>query len=148
MRRTSLARGAESRLLLLDTHVWLWQMEGNSTLARQTREAVEQAAAEGGLRLSVMSAWEIALLVSRRRIQLSKPVASWISESLVLPGPSLEPLSPQIAIESRHLPGGFRSDPADEIIIATARVLGAALMTRDRRILDYAAAGYLTAVPA
>jgi len=64
------------------------------------------------------------------------------------PGLSLEPLSPTIAIESCHLPAGFRSDPVDHMIVATARVIGATLMTRDQRILDYAAAGHLIAAAA
>jgi PIN domain nuclease of toxin-antitoxin system len=60
----------------------------------------------------------------------------------------LEPLSPAIALGSCYLPGGFRSDPADQIIIATARVIGATLMTRDRRILDYAKGGHVNAIAA
>ena len=64
------------------------------------------------------------------------------------PGPIIEPLSPEIAVESCNLPAGFRSDPADQIIVATARVSNATLMTRDRRILDYAAAGHLRTITA
>jgi len=88
------------------------------------------------------------MLVSRSRIRLGKPVAAWIEESLADPGPRIEALSPAVAVESCQLPGGFRSDPTDEILVATARVTGAVLMTRDRRILDYAAGGHLTALAA
>ena len=95
-----------------------------------------------------MSIWEIALLVSRARIILGQPTAQWIEAALSAPGLTLEPLSPTIAIDSCNLPDNFRSDPADHIIVATARVTDAILMTRDRRILDYAAQGHLTAIPA
>ena len=86
------------------------------------------------------------MLASRNRITLSKPIGAWIDDSLVEPGPALEPLTREIAVASCFLPGGFRSDPADQIIVATARVTGATLLTRDRRILEYAAAGHVTAL--
>jgi PIN domain nuclease of toxin-antitoxin system len=95
-----------------------------------------------------MSVWEIAMLASRNRIVLGKPTAEWVEEALSAPGLALEPLSPMIAIESCQLPAGFRSDPADHLIVATARMTGATLMTRDRRILGYAAAGHLMAAAA
>jgi PIN domain nuclease of toxin-antitoxin system len=88
------------------------------------------------------------MLASRYRIVLGKPTAEWVEEALLAPGLSLEPLTPTVAVESCHLPAGFRSDPADHMIVATARVLGATLMTRDRRILDYAAQGHLMATAA
>jgi PIN domain nuclease of toxin-antitoxin system len=134
--------------LLLDTHVWVWQVLGNVDLSVELRLLIDEAAFSGRLRISSISLWEIALSVSRSRLQLGKPAAIWFAESLIDPGPTIEPLGPEIAIESCHLPGGFRSDPADQIIVATARVTGASLMTRDRRILDYAQAGYLSAIAA
>jgi PIN domain nuclease of toxin-antitoxin system len=145
---SAMARSPDRPLLLIDTHIWLWLMEGHGSLAAEQREDINEAAAKGRLRLSAMSIWEIAMLTSRNRITLSRPVAAWIEASLVEPGPVLEPVSPEIALASCYLPGNFRSDPADEIIVATARVTGATLMTRDRRILDYAAAGHLNAIAA
>jgi PIN domain nuclease of toxin-antitoxin system len=133
---------------LIDTHVWLWLMEGSATLAPASRQTINDAAAEGRLLISIISIWEIAMLASRNRIRLSQPVRTWIDESLAEPGPVIEPLSSEIALASCQLPAGFRSDPADEIIVATARVTGATLMTRDRRILAYAAAGNLNAIAA
>lgn len=88
------------------------------------------------------------MLASRDWIELDKPTTEWIEQALLAPGLSLEPLSAAIAVASCHLPDGFRSDPADHIIVATARVTGAVLMTRDRRILDYAARGHVAAVAA
>jgi PIN domain nuclease of toxin-antitoxin system len=123
-------------------------MEGHTELSLARRQAINAAAAEGSLRLSIISIWEIALLASRNWITLSKPIGAWIDDSLVEPGPALEPLTREIAVASCFLPGGFRSDPADQIIVATARVTGATLLTRDRRILEYAAAGHVTALAA
>jgi PIN domain nuclease of toxin-antitoxin system len=98
------------------------------------------AAAVGTLRIAAISLWEIALLASRGRIVLGKSITPWVEEALADPGPAIDPLSPQIAIESHALPDVFHRDPADRMIVATARVTSAVLMTRDRRILDYAAA--------
>lgn len=123
-------------------------MEGNRTLSPRSRRAIDEASISGRLRLSVITLWEIALLASRNRLQLGKPAATWIAESLAPPGPQVEPLSEKIAIEAGELPGGFRSDPADQIIVATARLTGATLVTRDRRILAYAEAGHVNAVAA
>jgi PIN domain nuclease of toxin-antitoxin system len=141
MRRTS-----EPRSLLLDTHIWLWLAAGTGPLSSGARETIGLAASAGELKVAVISIWEIALLASRNRITLGKPTTEWVEQALLAPGLSLEPVSPRIAIESCHLPDGFRSDPADQLIVATARVIGAVLMTRDRRILDYSARGHLTAI--
>lgn len=141
-------RTSEARLLLLDTHVWLWLAAGAAPLSTTARDTIGIAASDGNLRIAAISIWEIAMLALRHRIELGKPTTEWIEQALLAPGLSLEPLSAAIAIASCHLPDGFRSDPADHIIIATARVTGAALMTRDRRILDYAARGHLTALAA
>jgi PIN domain nuclease of toxin-antitoxin system len=132
----------------LDTHIWLWLAAGTEPLSRPARHAIAIAAGGGNLRVAAMSIWEIAMLASRNRIVLGKPTAEWVEEALSAPGLALEPLSPMIAIESCQLPAGFRSDPADHLIVATARMTGATLMTRDRRILGYAAAGHLMAAAA
>ena len=141
-------RTSEARLVLLDTHIWLWLAAGTEPLSRPARDAIAVAAGGGTLRVAAMSVWEIAMLASRNRIVLGKPTAEWVEEALSAPGLTLEPLSPMIAIESCQLPAGFRSDPADHLIVATARMTGATLMTRDRRILGYAAAGHLMAAAA
>jgi PIN domain nuclease of toxin-antitoxin system len=133
---------------LLDTHAWLWLTQGNPALGTEARNRITEAATTGRLRLATISLWEIAMLASRGRIELAKPALAWIGEALARSRVALEPLSPEIAVESCALPAGFRSDPADQIIVATARVTGAALMTRDRDILAYAAAGHLAALPA
>jgi PIN domain nuclease of toxin-antitoxin system len=142
MKRTS-----DPRSVLLDTHIWLWLVAGNPDLSMNIRDAIDQAVGAGALRIAAISLWEVALLESRGRIVLGKPIGSWFEEALAAPGPTIDPLTPQIAIESYALPEVFHGDPADRLIVATARVSNAALMTRDRRILDYAARGHLTAIP-
>jgi PIN domain nuclease of toxin-antitoxin system len=139
---------SEPQPLLLDTHVWLWLVAGAPQLSTEARGAIGMAVGRGVLRISAISLWEIALLASRGRIVLGKPTSLWLDEALAEPGAAIEPLTVPIAVESCELPGPFHPDPADRMIVATARVTDAKLMTRDRRILDYAARGHLTALPA
>jgi PIN domain nuclease of toxin-antitoxin system len=135
-------------LTLLDTHIWLWEVFATGQLSRSVRARINESGRVGQLRLSMISVWEISLLASRARIELGRPVASWITEAEARSRIVIEPLSREISIEAGALPGGFRSDPADLIIVATARLIGATLMTRDRRILEYADQGHVTAAPA
>ena len=135
-------------LILLDTHVWLWLVAGSVDLSTKARLTIDEAAAAGTLRIAAISLWEVALLASRGRIVLGKSIGPWLEESLADPGPAIHPLSPQVAVESYALPDVFHRDPADRLIVATARVTNATLMTRDQRILDYAARGHLTAIAA
>src|SRR6266851_409518 len=144
----AMPKTSEVQPLLVDTHVWLWLVAGSPELSQQARQTVDRAAAAGTLRIAAISLWEIALLASRGRIVLGKSISLWLEEALAEPGPAIEPLSPQIAIESYALPDVFHPDPADRMIVATARVIGAALLTRDRQILDYAVRGHLTTIPA
>lgn len=139
---------SELRPLLLDTHVWIWCMLANAELAIGGRTAINRAATSGQLRIAAISVWEAALLASRGRIAVGRPLAQWIGEALSAPGLSIEPLLPQIAVEACSLPEAFHRDPVDRMIVATARVVNATLMTRDRQILDYAARGHLTAIAA
>jgi PIN domain nuclease of toxin-antitoxin system len=81
-------------------------------------------------------------------ITLGKPIMQWLDQAVTGSFVNVEPLTAQVAVESWELPDRFQRDPADRMIVATARVTGAALMTRDRRILDYAARGHLAAIAA
>jgi PIN domain nuclease of toxin-antitoxin system len=139
---------SEPRALLLDTHIWLWVVAGSDELPAEARHTIAGAVGAGMLRIAAISLWEIALLASRGRIVLGKPIGVWLDEALADPGPAIEPLTPRIAIESHELPERIHGDPADRMIVATARVTGATLMTRDHRILDYAAHGHLAAIAA
>lgn len=131
-------------LTVLDTHVWIWVVEGNgSALSSSAIRLIEDAARGGAVRISAISVWEVAMLEARRRISLSRPVEEWVRAALRLPGVRLLPLTPDIAIESARLPDAPHGDPADRMLIASARTLGAQLATCDRAILDYAAAGHV-----
>jgi PIN domain nuclease of toxin-antitoxin system len=132
----------------LDTHVWIWLMLANPELTDRGRQVINRAAASGRLRIAAISVWEAALLASRGRVVVDRPLAQWIMEAVSAPGLLIEPLLPQIAVEASSLPETFHRDPADRLIVATARVENATLMTRDQRILDYAARGHLTAIAA
>ena len=135
---------AEEGPLVLDTHVWLWVMSGRfDELSMNALEEVERASSEGRIGIAAISVWEVAMLERLRRISLSRPVEDWVSAALRAPGTHLKEMSPAIAIESTRLPGEPPRDPADRMLIATARVLGGQLATRDSSILDYAEDGHV-----
>jgi PIN domain nuclease of toxin-antitoxin system len=141
-------RTSEPRSLLLDTHVWIWFMLASDELAVSGRDVINRAAAAGRLRIAAISLWETTLLASGGRIVLGRPLVQWMTQAVSAPGLAIEPLLPQVAVEAYSLPDRFHRDPADRLIVATARVANATLMTRDRRILDYASRGHLTAIAA
>src|SRR5205085_989335 len=97
--------------------------------------AIEEAGARGNLLLCSISIWELAMLVAKGRITLQTPLLEWVREALKTPGLSLVHLTPEIAVESTRLPGSFHGDPADRIIVASARETGSMILTRDRGIL-------------
>jgi PIN domain nuclease of toxin-antitoxin system len=133
-----------SGVIVLDTHVWLWVVEGDrSQLAPQATQEIDNASRRGDLLVSAISVWEVAMLEAKRRISLSHPVDNWVRSALRAPGCQLLPLTPEIAIESTRLPASAHGDPADRILIASSRVTGARLATRDRSILDYARGGHV-----
>jgi PIN domain nuclease of toxin-antitoxin system len=139
----------ENRPLLLDTHVWVWYVENAPTrLSPRIEPLVEAAVQRGDVVVSAISVWEIALLEAARRIELTVDVRAWVGRALAFPGVRLKGLSPSIAIESTRLPSPLHRDPADRMLIATARLLGAALVTCDERILAYATAGHVKAIDA
>lgn len=137
-----------SRLLLLDTHVWVWLLGGNEPLRTSpARAAIEAAAEPGALRVSIISVWEVGMLESRGRLGFPGGAEAWVRRALAAPGISLAAMTPQVALASTRLPGLLHGDPADRILVATARELGATLVTRDRRIIEYAATGHLETIP-
>jgi PIN domain nuclease of toxin-antitoxin system len=130
---------------LLDTHIWIWWMIGADPLrSSPARERIARAIDEESARVSVISVWEVGMLEAHKRISLTVDVETWTRQALSSPGLSLAPLTPDIALASSRLPGEIHGDPADRMLIATARSLGATLVTRDRRILEYSQAGHVT----
>lgn len=135
--------------LVLDTHVWIWVVNGGpERLLGGAADAIRRAAAESALAVSAISVWEVAMLESKGRLQLQMECLDWVSEAARRAGLRIVPLSPEIAIASTRLPGELHGDPADRIIAATARHEGATLVTRDRALLTYAGQGYLRAIEA
>lgn len=130
-------------MLLLDTHVAVWLVDGLPRLRPAARRAIDRAAARGRLIISAISFWEVALLARRDRLALTMPALDWRRAVLALPGLTEAPVSSEIAIEAISLPDPFHADPADRFIVATARLEGARLVTYDRRILDYGRAGHV-----
>jgi PIN domain nuclease of toxin-antitoxin system len=123
-------------MIVLDTHIWVWWVHGDEQLTQAQREAI--AANEDDLiGVSVISCWEIAKLVEYGRLELPSPLEEWFEQALSYPGVQLLALTPEIALESTRLPGEFHRAPADQIIVATARVYGCPLVTSDDKIVNY-----------
>jgi PIN domain nuclease of toxin-antitoxin system len=133
--------------LLLDTHAWLWYAEGVSERLRPAAiKRLDEARMGDGLVISAISVWEVGMHAARGRIQLAVPLRDWVDRALGAPGVRMVPLDAAVAAESTMLPGEAPGDPADRFLIATARVHGWALATRDQQILDYARGGSLRVV--
>ena len=123
-------------MIVLDTHAWIWWVDGDERLTLAQRDAI--AAEEANLiGVSAISCWEVAKLVELGRVALSCSLEEWLDQALSYPGVQLIALTPEIVIESTRLPGDFHRDPADQIIVATARVYGCSLVTSDEKILKY-----------
>lgn len=129
--------------LLLDTHVWIWALErAPQRVHPDVLDAIDQAALDGAVFVSAVSAWELALLVRKGRLALSRDIGGWIAAAREAPGVRIVPLDLDAALESVALPGlEDHADPADRFLVATARVLGARLVTCDERLLRYGATG-------
>ena len=123
-------------MILLDTHIWVWWVDDSQQLRDRQRQII-QGNVQSGLGVSAISCWEVAKLVEYGRLELACAVEEWMEQAMAYPGLQLLELTPQIAIESTKLPGSFHRDPADQIIVATARVYDISLLTADRRILQY-----------
>ncbi|MDP2313680.1 MAG: type II toxin-antitoxin system VapC family toxin [Pseudomonadota bacterium] len=136
-------------LLVLDTHVWIWLVNGGpERLLEGATDVIRRASVESALAVSAISVWEVAMLESKGRLQLQMECLEWVAESTRRAGLRVLPLSPEIAVASTRLPGDPHGDPSDRIIVATARHESAILVTRDRALLGYAAQGYLRAIEA
>jgi PIN domain nuclease of toxin-antitoxin system len=133
--------------LLLDTHVWIWLVRGESRIPEDMLELIFAAAGAGSMFLSVMSIWELSLLDAKRRITLNVPCLTWVRTALDRSGALTVPLTSEVAVSCHQLPGQLHSDPVDRMLVATARIEDLTLVTRDRAILDYAAQGHVRALP-
>ena len=123
-------------MIVLDTHVWIWWVHGDERLT-STQAEVIAAHETDAIGVSAISCWEVAKLIEYGRLSLPCSLREWFEQALSYPAVFLCALTPQTVIESTQLPGDFHRDPADQMIVATARVHRCALLTSDAKILRY-----------
>ena len=123
-------------MILLDTHVWVWWVSRPDRLRPRHRDLLESGA-DRVFGVSIISCWEVAKLVECGRLKLDRTVGLWMENALAEPGVSLLHLHPRIVVESTRLPQPFHRDPADQLLVATARVLQCPIMTEDGKIAAY-----------
>ena len=124
-------------MIVLDTHAWVWWVSNPETMSLRARETVDSAVANKAIFISSISAWEVALLVAKGRLTLTMDVTDWIPMSERLPFVNFVPVDNAIAVKSVTLPEPLHRDPADRIIIATAITMGAPVVTKDEKIINY-----------
>jgi len=124
-------------MIVLDTHTWIWFISNPELLSKRANAVVNAGVKDKSILLSSISAWELALLVAKKRLKLTIDVTDWIAKSESLPFIQFVPVTNSIAVKSVNLPLPLHPDPADRIIIATALSVGAPLVTKDKKLLDY-----------
>ena len=125
-------------IAVLDTHCWIWFLNADPRLGRDVRSVIEAATERDQAVLSAITLWEVSMLVARGRLSLPRDPREWLEFHVSRPGFTVHPLSIAVAVGSNGLPADPHGDPADRIIIATARHLDALLVTADQKILSYA----------
>ena len=123
---------------LLDTHAWVWWVTGDRRLSRSALRTIERDRAKDVLSLSLISIWEVAKKVEKGQLVLDRPLDDWLDLATHQPGLQVVELSRPILVESGRLRAPFHGDPADQIIVATARDRDASIITKDQRIQEYA----------
>jgi PIN domain nuclease of toxin-antitoxin system len=123
--------------LLLDTHIWIWLMEGNHILSSHFRSAVDNAQSYDGVLISAISVCELGMLVEKKRIEIELDTLDWAETAVASKGVKLVSLTPRISILSSRLPGSLHGDPADRILVASAYEENAVLVTCDQMLLAY-----------
>ena len=126
--------------MVLDTHAWIWIVDGNTRrIGSGARLAIARAERQHALRISVATVFEIVALHTAGRLRLAQPPEQWVEASLDLPGVRLAELNRTVAVDAALIPRTALADPIDRLIVATARQLGAILLSADAAILEYAA---------
>lgn len=123
-------------MIVLDTHIWVWWVHGDKQLSKSQLEVI-QSNENDIIGICAISCWEVAKLVEKGRLELPCPVMEWFEEALTYPGIRILELTPAIAVMSTELPGKFHSDPADQLIVATAIKNNCPLVTSDEKIIAY-----------
>ena len=125
-------------MIVIDTHILVWWVSGDKSLSIPASRAITRTlAGDGEVIISSISAWEISMLIEKGRLVLSMDVESWLGEISQIDGVRFIPVDNEIAIKSTELPGTFHKDPADRMIVATARKLAVSLVTADEKIIQY-----------
>ena len=131
-------------MLLLDTHVWIWLLLGENRLNNSgLLPLIRRAQNNSELFISSISLWETCMLANKNRIALHSPPNQWLLNSIEQSGSHVVSLMPDVAADSCALPGSFHGDPADRIIVASARKISAELVTFDKKILAYGKEGFV-----
>ena len=123
-------------MIVIDTHIWMWWIHDDKKLTRLQIEVIQENE-DNIIGISAISCWEIAKLIELKRLEIPCDISEWFERALSYPGIRILELAPEIAIESTQLPGKFHRDPADQIIVATARIYNCPLVTSDNKILRY-----------
>jgi len=124
-------------IYLFDTHTWIWWNMNPQKLSQRVKKLISNAEMYDEILLSAISPWEFSKLLEKKRVGISCDPEDWINTALDMPKLRLVPLSPVLSYRSTVLPQPFHSDPADQIIVATAREENATILTKDERILAY-----------
>lgn len=133
--------------VLLDTHIWLWLTQGTDRLDEtKGLEAIENARKSGGIYLSIISIWEVGMLVAKGRYLIHQEMRDWVDAALDVRGLIVHPMTVGIAMNCTRLPGEIHGDPADQILVATARELDIPIVTADAKILAYSRAGHVKVI--
>lgn len=140
--------GKRSQGFLLDTHVWIWLVNGEKKMKQGPLVQRLRGNPAPSLRVSVLSVWEVGMLEAKGRIELPSGCLEWVQRALEAPGMALVPLTAEVAVASSRLPGAFHGDPVDRILVATARNLDITLVTQDSQILAYSKEHHLPAISA
>ncbi len=123
------------RLILLDTHIWLWSIYDSPRLDMRNAKIIEAKIER--VCISITSCWEIAMLAAKRRLDLGMPASAWFIKVFDQSEIRVLPITPAITADAYELPGRFHPDPADRMIVATARLHDCLLMTQDEKIQKY-----------
>jgi PIN domain nuclease of toxin-antitoxin system len=123
--------------IVLDTHAWIWWATEDRRLSRKAAAAIARATRTEGVWLCAISVWEVAKKVEKKQLVLDRPLRQWMDQALGLSGLLLAELTPALLLESCELPQPFHGDPADQMIVASARHMGAILVTRDLKLRRY-----------
>ncbi len=124
-------------MIVLDTHAWIWWLTAPEKLKAKTLKLIERNLSHSNVRVSSISVWETAMLVTRGRLNFEIDFPSWLNTAIAVPGVKFQSVDNTVAYQAVNLPGTFHADPADRMIVATALGLDATLISGDQKIQDY-----------